>query len=81
MNLANCYNNYIYNYIDISQVLEFEFNNMIAKLVMIYKRILEYLELQLFIKHDYLHIINLQNPKTMAKQVLIYKIALVGFVI
>lgn len=48
---------------------------------MIYERILEYLKLQLFAKYDHLRITNPRNPRTMAKQVLVYEIALDGFAI
>lgn len=46
---------------------------MIARLAMIYERILKYLEFQLFADYDRLYTTNLLNPKIIAKQVLVYE--------
>lgn len=74
--LANCCDNCIYNHIDVSQVPEFELYDMTAKLTMMYKETLEYLELQLSAERDHLYATNPQNPKTIAKQVLACSAAL-----
>lgn len=52
LNLINCCNNYIYNLIDVCYVSEFELHDVTAILAMIYKKILEYLELQFSAKCD-----------------------------
>ncbi len=56
--LADCYDNYIYNHMNGSQVPEFGLHNVITKLVMMYERILEYSELQLSVERDCLRITN-----------------------
>lgn len=63
------------------QVSEFELHDMTTKLAIIYKRMLEYLELQLFAEHDRLRVINLQNLKIIVKQALAYEAVLNGFAI
>ncbi len=42
LNLVNCWDNYIYNYKNAGQVLDFELYDLIARLIMIYKKKLEY---------------------------------------
>ncbi len=56
--LVNCCDNYMYNHIDIGQVPKFELHDVTVRLAMIYKRTLEYSELQLSIEHDRLRTIN-----------------------
>lgn len=65
--LANDYDNYIYTYIDAGQVSHFKLHNVTARVAIMYERILEYLKCQLFAKHDYLHITNPRNQRTMAE--------------
>lgn len=48
----------MYNHIDTGQIPEFELQNVIARLAMMYKRILEYLKLQLSAKCDRLRATN-----------------------
>lgn len=71
----------MYNHIDVGQVPEFESQHVTAKLAIMYERTLEYLDLQLFAKRDRLCATNPQNPKTIAKQALVCKLALNDFVI
>ncbi len=79
--LADCYDNCIYNHMDAGQVLEFELHDMTARLARIYKRTLEFSELQLSAERDRLHITNPRNLRTMVKQALAYEAALDGFAI
>lgn len=46
---------------------------------MIYEKILEYLELQIFVNHDCLCIIKSQNLKTIVEQALAFEVALNSF--
>lgn len=69
----------MYNYIDAGQVSEFELYNVTTKYTMIYKKVLEYSELQLFAKYNRLCITIPQNLKTIAKQAFAYEKALNGF--
>ena len=57
----------MYNHIDAGQVSDFELYDVIAKLAMIYEKILEYSKLQFSTKHDRLHTINSQNLRIIAK--------------
>lgn len=50
---------------NINQVRDFKLYDITIRLVIIYKRILEYSKLQLFVGHDCLYIINLQNLKIL----------------
>lgn len=63
------------------QVPEFELYNMTTRLAIIYKKTLEYSELQLSAECDHLHATNSQNPKIMAEQALAYKSTLDSFAI
>ena len=63
----------MYNYMNVNQIRDFKLYDITIRLAIMYKRILEYLQLQLFVRHDHLHIINLQNLKILTRQVLIYK--------
>lgn len=78
-NLADCCDNCMYNHVDAGQVPDFELHDITAKLAMIYKRILEYSELQLSAERDRLCVINPRNRKTMTKQALACKETLDGF--
>ena len=63
---------------DTGQVPEFELHDVTVKLAIMYEKILEYLKLQLSAKCDHLRVTNPQNPRTMAKQILVCKAALVA---
>ena len=71
----------MYSYMNTGQLLEFELDNVTAKLAMMYKRILKYSKLQLSAKRNCLYSINPQNAKIIAKQALAYKVVLDGFAI
>lgn len=77
--LINCYDNYIYNHINIGKIPDFELHNVIVRLAMIYKMTLEYSKCQLFTECNYICITNPRNLKTMTKKTLIYEKALNGF--
>ena len=77
--LVNCCDNSIYNYTDANKISGFELHDMTAKLAMIYKKILNYSELQHFAKCDHLHATNPQNPKTITKQIFIWEEVLDDF--
>lgn len=77
--LADCCKNCMYNHTDASQVPDFELHDITARLLIICKRILKYLKLQLLAKCNCLCKTNLSNLKTIAKQALICKKALHSF--
>lgn len=52
---------------------------MIARLAMMYKKILEYLEHQISTERDYLYKTTPENLRTMVKKVLAYEKTLNGF--
>ncbi len=81
LDLANYYDNGIYNHIDAGQEPEFELHNVTARLAMMYEMTLEYSELQLSAEYNCLRATNPRIPKTMAKQALICETALNGFAI
>lgn len=58
MNYEHYYLNCIYNYIEASQVLNFEKYNVSAKLGMIYACIIKYSDLLFFSKHQKLFVAN-----------------------
>ena len=66
----------MYNHIDAGQVPDFELNDMITRLAMMYEKTLEYSEPQISAKHNCLRVTNPQNPRTIAEQTLAYKKAL-----
>lgn len=55
------------------QVPEFELHSIIAKLSIIFEKILKYSKFQISAEGNYLYIINPQNLKTIAKQAFVYK--------
>lgn len=60
--------NCIYKNAEIRQILEFDGYNIIARLNIIYKHIIEYLNFLLFSKHDRLLAVNLiKNPRTIVE--------------
>ncbi len=71
----------MYNHIDAGQVPQFELYNVTARLAMMYEKALEYSELQFFAKLDRLHVTNLRNLRTMAKQAIACEAALDSFII
>lgn len=63
----------------ICQIPEFELYNITTKLAIIYKKILDYSKLELFIEQNYLYLTNIQNLKIIAKQPFICKVAFNSF--
>ena len=74
--LADCFDNCMYNHIDTSQVSDFELHDMTARLAMMYEKTLEYSKLQISAKRNCLRTTNPQNPRIIAEQALAYEEAL-----
>ena len=53
--MADCYDNYMYNHTDAGQVPDFELYDVIARLAMMYERILKYSKLQISTECNRLH--------------------------
>ena len=69
----------MYNYTDAGKVPDFELHDMTARLAMMYERTLEYSKLQISAERNRLHATDSQNPRTIAKQVLVCEEALDSF--
>lgn len=76
LDFVNWCENCMYYYMVIVQVLKFELYSIIAKLVIMYKRMLEYFKHQLSAEYKQLYAPNPKNWRTIAKQILVSKVAL-----